>query len=514
MVEPPIATKGPEGDYLRTLHTYIHWRWVTKFLEGTVGALPPSSPLNDKALEAEVLFTVRWDGSAAEVTLSKSSGNRQFDEAAVAAIRGVSRFPVPPLQVFGDDGVAHFRWAFARDQRQCSDGQLRRREAPLEDALPRLFVQGRRKEALLRAVRNMRDGDGNAIATFARAFLSLPYGDPVVDARAAAALAQAGDRREKERLLPALARPETVAIAAAALAAIKVDLCPLLQPALEGKDVDAATIAARALREAHVELGESSSCVAVLSARIKDPETPSVLRGDLLRTLAAVNPGNMRRLLVLTLADPDAEMRAAAASAIARPGGGRPALYRLEPLLHDPAPQVRAAAAAALVHATGELCFEYLRPLLKKPDVAALVAMAPELGRQSSAASADLLSKMLKRNVPDVTAAVTEALASRRDTAGKALFQPLAQAVKRDSRASPDERLAVYANADLDELLPLAHDPVLGPVAYRALLRARRYQEAVEWLVEAFDRLPPETLVDAFAAWLASSPPHMATTAQ
>src|SRR5262249_25541460 len=161
--------KGPEGDYLRILHTQIHWRWETKFLETVVKGQPPSAPLNNPALEAEVLFTIRWDGSTAEVTLSKSSGNKTFDAAAVATVKGTGPCPVPPLQVFGDDGVAPFRWAFARDYRRCSDGEVRRREAPLDEALPRLFVQGRRKEALLRAVRYTREGDSTAISSFAPA---------------------------------------------------------------------------------------------------------------------------------------------------------------------------------------------------------------------------------------------------------------------------------------------------------------------------------------------------------
>src|SRR5262249_759404 len=161
------------------------------------------------------------DGSPAEVTLSKTSGNHEFDAAALAAVRGPLPYPVPPLQTIGDDGVAHFRWGFARDHRQCGDGEVRRREAPLDEALPRLFVQGRRKEALLRAVRYMNEGDSGAIASFARTYLSVRYADPVLDARAAAALALAGDRLQIERLRPGLLRADTVGIVAPALVALR-----------------------------------------------------------------------------------------------------------------------------------------------------------------------------------------------------------------------------------------------------------------------------------------------------
>ena len=126
--------------------------------------------------------------------------------------------------------------------------------------------------------------------------------------------------------------------------------------------------------------------------------------------------------------------------------------------------------------------------------------------------SAALLGKMMKRNVPDLRAAVTAALATRTDPAGRALFQPLADGVKRDQRAAPDARMMVYASAGTDELLPLARDPVVGILAYKALLKAKRHDEAADWLVASFDRLQPGVLVDAFGAWLANPPSHVAAT--
>jgi pyrimidine deaminase RibD-like protein len=64
----------------------------------------------------------------------------------------------------------------------------------------------------------------------------------------------------------------------------------------------------------------------------------------------------------------------------------------------------------------------------------------------------------------------------------------------------------VYAVADPSELAPLAKDPVVGILNYKALLRARRHTDAMNWLTTSFDRLQPETLVDVLAAWLASPP--------
>ena len=129
------------------------------------------------------------------------------------------RYPPPPADLFGDDGVAHFQWVFARNRNLCGEGSVRRVEAPLAQALPRLFVQGRIKEALLRAARDARAGSGDAIGIFAQAWLERPQPDPATDARAAGALLRYGDKRMRAkslaRIKPALARKETAAIASA-----------------------------------------------------------------------------------------------------------------------------------------------------------------------------------------------------------------------------------------------------------------------------------------------------------
>src|SRR6202042_3086345 len=127
---------------------------------------PPTDPLNKMSLQTEILFTVRWDGSPAEVTGISGSGGGALDQAA------------PPIAVYGDDGVAHFRWILAPDARLCSGGEVRRVEAPLAEALPRLFYQGRIKEALLRVARYTRNGDAGAMSIFARAWLVRPQTDP------------------------------------------------------------------------------------------------------------------------------------------------------------------------------------------------------------------------------------------------------------------------------------------------------------------------------------------------
>jgi TonB family protein len=508
--EPPITVPGYEGDYLRSIHFRIHWRWTHNFLEGVALRRPASDPVNNPELQAEVLFTIRWDGSAADVALSKSSGNKTFDQAALAAVRGEVKYPVPNVSLYGDDGVAHFSWRFARDRRTCSDGELRRREDPLEEALPRLFIQGRFKEALLRVTRYMEQGDVNAMSKFARAWLARPFNDRVADASAAAALAQTGDRRQIPRLLPALANRDTALVAARGLSALKVDLCGQLDPVLRAREPNASDLAMTILRESG-PAAPGAGCLATLAAIVDDETAPKPLRATALRTFASLDPAAARKPTINLLQDPSPELRAAAALAFARPGGGRPALYRLEPMVKDGSPVVRAAAAAALVRACGDISFDYLNPLFKNNDVRALVAMAPELGEMTTPASADLLARMLKRDEPELKTAVTRALATRKDDKGRAMFKPLGDAARR-SRYTPHElRMFLYASAPLEDLMPLVKDPHLGILTYKAMLRAKRHKEAAEWLVAGFDRLSPETLGEAFGAWLANPPASVAS---
>jgi TonB family protein len=509
--EPPITATGAEGDYLRAMHRAIHFRWAILFIEDVAAKRPPTDPLNKMSLETEVLFTVRWDGSPAEVTVAHGSGVAAFDEAAIHAVKGDRPLPVPPIDVYGDDGVAHFRWLFARDARLCSGGEVRRVEAPLAEALPRLFYQGRIKEALLRVARYTRNGDGNAMSTFARAWLLRPQLDPALDARAAAALAHVGDARQADRLRPALNRPDTLLIAAPALAALKVDLCAQVRPRLKPGDPDGIMFATRVLQVAGAELPAGSPCVATLGDLLKMDALPAALRAEVLKTLAIVSPASARRPALNALGDRDAQMRATGATVFARPGGGRPTLYRLQPLVNDPALEVRTTVAAGLIRACGDLAIDYVTPFMKSREPEPLVAMAPELGKQTSAGTLDLLMKMHKRNDPMLRLPVLAALSERTDAAGRAVYQPLAAAVKTDPYASPETRRIVYASADVKELVPLMKDPTLGLQGFKALLRAQRHAEAMDWLVGSFDRLPPEVLIDALGAWLANPPAHAAS---
>ena len=160
--------------------------------------------------------------------------------------------------------------------------------------------------------------------------------------------------------------------------------------------------------------------------------------------------------------DKDATVRAAGVTAFAKPGGGRPALYRLQPLLQDTSPDVRAAAAGAMVRSCGDLALPFVQPLFKERDDRALVAMAPELGRLKSPESADMLAKMMTRPGGELRLAVTRGLVERKDDQGKALKAKAFESIRHDAYASAELRGLVYADAPPEELLKQPRDPVLG----------------------------------------------------
>jgi len=359
--------------------------------------------------------------------------------------------------------------------------------------------------------RYMEAGDVDAMAVFARTWLQRRFADRAADANAAAALARVGDRRQIERLRPALARPDTVVVAAQGLAALKVDLCALLDPVLRARDPEAVDAAMTALGEVKAA-PPGGACLATLAALVDDAAAPKPMRASALKTLALLDPTGARKRVLDKLADPAPELRAAAATAIAKPGGGRQMLYRLEPMLKDSSNDVRAAVAASLIRSCGEISFDYVRPLLKSNDDRPIAAMIAPLGELSSPESLELVDKILKRAGASsgMKEQIVRALASRRDERGRALFKSLADAAKQSPYTSNELRAFLLGAAPLEELEPLASDPHLGILAYKAMLRAKHHKQAADWLVVSFDRVSPEVLGDAFGAWLASAPTSLA----
>src|SRR5260370_9505336 len=97
---------------------------------GGVPAAPaagaPAIPMADKRLRTVVLFALRWDGTVAEANIGAASGLAAFDRAAVEAIRTADHFPLPPVDVFSDDGILHFRRTMAPHHRLRGPATLAR----------------------------------------------------------------------------------------------------------------------------------------------------------------------------------------------------------------------------------------------------------------------------------------------------------------------------------------------------------------------------------------------------
>jgi HEAT repeat protein len=505
-LEPPIAGQGAEADYLRALHARIHPLWAGLFVRDVAGAQPASNPINDRSRQAVVIFSVRWDGSPADVTVVGESGLAIFDRAARDAILRVDHFPVPPAALFSDDYLVHFRWVLSRDDRLCSGGELRRFEEPLGAALTHLLIQGRVEEALWRLSRRMAEtpspgeldpslAGADPLALFARAWLGLAQPDPVTDGRAAAALARTGDQAQIPRLRQALGRRDTVDAAALALRALNVEICPLVEKDLGDRDPAMRELGLRALRAGGGRLPPSSPCVLVLSAMVRDQTLDGDQRALAARAVAATSADGARSLMTTLVGDPQPPVRAAAISLLARPGGGRPALYKGVVFLHDPEVEVRAAAAAALLRSCGDLALEQLVLVWKEPGPQVGVAVANELGRMTSPASEAFLVRLAKRQNPEVRAAIADALLARR-------------ALNARSGAGVRKTLAgAGASAGSAAILPAVPPTPAGeaPAEMTPALRAvstlgRR--EAIAWVLANFGRLDPTDLIEVFGSWL------------
>jgi TonB family protein len=542
VVEPAIVGEGVEGDYLRALHTLIHPMWVQgvvanraalpasvasaalaaaaatpatpakAMLSGApaqgLPAAPSSSrpapssspPASTPEVEPErgavVMFSIRWDGTLSESILVRSSGLLSLDDAALAAVQKSGPFPPPPVDLFSDDGLAHFRWELSLKAPFCSSGTVRRYEEPLDEALPHLLVAGRLQEALARVARQLKAAPpqdaADPLSAFAEAWLAHPNPDPIADGEAAAVLARRGDARQIARLRVALGNRETVADASSALHALKVDLCPLVRDALmEPRDPEARELGVLALAApGQPPLAPSSPCAQALEALALDPRATGRLRALAAGALVASLGEAARPMLAHAIKDENPTLRATALLLSARPGGGRPVLYRLLPFLHDPSIEVRAAAAAALVRSCGDVALDQLVLVWKERDPRPAVAVAAELGRMSTPASAAFLGRLLRRHDPAIDQAATLALAARHDQPARALLAPLAAAAVSDHAAATTGRAAAAGAT---------------PDAYLALLY-NNPRQAAYWIVANFDRLEPRQVVAVLGSWLSKPP--------
>jgi TonB family protein len=489
--EPAIKTPGPVGDYLRRAHTKVHARWAEGYLKDAKPPAPGAAPL-----QVTVALTIRWDGTVAEATMRSFSGSNDFDHAALDALRKSGPFPLPTSDVLSDDGYTHLDWTLASDARACAAGaKLVRVEDPIEVSLPRLVSSNRIDEALRRVGEaGTRDGQ-NAMDRFARLYLGRTVPDPVLDASASLALAETGDRVQVARLKGALGSRATVKLAAKGLQRLGVDICDAVHDALLGTAAMARETAFEAVRVVATTSAGIATCRPALETLVRDGKQPQMVRLEALELLTA-NFADVRPLVLGLMSDKDPGVRGAATFASVKKGGGRPEMYRLSPLLHDKAVEVRGAASAGIVRAAGDLALDQLYLLARETDPRPARAVAAELGAMSSAASAEFLGHMLKRDNREVQLAAARALAGRSDAAARAQLDT----VKTSSTAFP-ELVAIANGAAPAPLTAAAPDPSV--VALQDMLKAHHDEQAVSWIVSRFPSLPPSQAIDVLGAWLA-----------
>ncbi|HEY4185047.1 MAG TPA: TonB family protein [Polyangia bacterium] len=501
--EPAIKTPGPVGDYLRLAHTRVHARWAEGFLK-PVATATPAAPATaaDGPREATIALTIRWDGTVAEATVRSSSSSTEFDHAAVDAIRKSAPFPLPTSEVLSDDGYAHFEWTLSRDSRACAAGaKLVRVEDPIEVSLPRLVMSNRIEEAL-RRVGEVNKGDGAlALDRFARLYLGRSVPDPLLDATASVALAETGDKVQIGRLKGALTSRATVRLAAKGLQKLGVDICDAVREPMESGTAMGRETAFEAARVVAASGASIAGCRTKLEALVKDDKQAQSVRLSALDILTTNFRGDIRPLVLGLMTDKDAGVRGAATFASVKKGGGRPEMYRLAPLLHDKTVEVRGAASAGIIRAAGDLALDQLYLLARETDPRPARAVAAELGTLSSAASAEFLGHMLKRDNREVQLAAARALATRSDPAARAQLD----AMKTMSGVSPE--LLALANGTA-----AASDKDATPSADAALaqlqefLKARRTHDAVGWVVERFPTFSPHDAIEVLGAWLVRQP--------
>jgi hypothetical protein len=497
----PHQRAGVEGDYLRALHERIHWRWARVFIDAVASARPPGDPLNNPALRTEIYLHVRWDGTPADLTLVKSSGQpasigarsppfgrpHQLSRAASVALRGrwrsrtsAGRSPATPALLGRRRPPASRtagRGAAAPVPRGPHEGGAPARHAPMQRGIER---HGR-----VRA----------RVAGTARTDVASPTqgGGRARPGRATSARSSGCGRRS---------RTGHRRLAGACLAALRVDVCAMVDPALRARDPAASELAMTALRE----------CGA-------------------------------RRRRIVPRAARRARRRRGGAQAAARvgaedPRGARPCRWQApDPLLGDRSPELRAAAALAFaqpaaaarltasrpaqgrerrrarrrppaaVRSSGELSFEYTATALHEQDDRPLVADRPALGscrprrpptcsRRSSSAAPRSRSRAARARPPH-------------GRQGALIFKPLADEAKKNPRL---QRAAHSSCTRPRPSTSSCRSPRIrcsGILAYKAMLRAGHHAEAADWIVARFETGPP--ILPSFAAWLApprGSPPR------
>ncbi|MBN2576392.1 MAG: energy transducer TonB [Deltaproteobacteria bacterium] len=524
--EPAVRGEGPALPYLEAVHAKVHPLWADNFLVLAASQLPKDHAINDVSRRVELAVVVASKGALVDVKVAKTSGSSDFDTSAMEVVRAAGNFAAAPEEVLSDDGKVHLRWAFARDDRRCSELAVTHRELPVPEAVRNMVAQGRDDAAIAR-LQSAKDEERTAgMDVFARAWLDRVADEKDLELDVALANALAGDARGAEQLRRAATAadaPESVAQAAArGLAALKIPVCPLVKqslaraasedkktPASQGTETSddqlARGIAAPQARDRVLRLlreGADGSCLGFGIATAKDRAAKKDHRLLAVSSLERSEGAEAKTTLRALAKDPDPAISAAAILAEARPGAGRGAVFRLIPLLRHKSVAVRAAAATALVRVGGEAALSQLFLVHKEKDPNVYAMLAAELSKLSGSASAEMLGRFLRKDNPEIRLAAARALAARRDERAVKLQATLATAER------PELRLLAGLSLDKDKRDRAMRE--LGDIdfgdSYSALLRGKGRIVAADWLLARFSELPPAARVDLLGRWLAARP--------
>lgn len=108
----------PFAVYMARMHRRIHELWGFGFLE-SLDEKPADYELNNPDLMVNLEMALNTDGSVHKVTIAKTSGNTQFDVAAVDTVLSAGPYESTPEAIRSVNGRVYLRWAFYRNWRQC-----------------------------------------------------------------------------------------------------------------------------------------------------------------------------------------------------------------------------------------------------------------------------------------------------------------------------------------------------------------------------------------------------------
>ena len=499
--ESPLALPppGPEATYLGKLHAHIHRSWSDNFLRLVGEKLELNNPLNVPDRMAELDIVISADGQLLSTTVARSSGFPGFDDAAVEILRDAVPYPKPPVEVRSDDNNLRLHWVFARDQRRCSGVKVTRAYDPVETALPKLLHQGRRDEALNRVA--VARGNGVHVAPqltlLALDWIKAALHQPYATVAMARILGAQGDADAIKWLKLAVLRPDLAADAGAALTALKIPVCPLVQSAFDSQNWADHQPAAVALATA----GETA-CLPGLTKLLGNPKAHPESRAAAAVALGNIDDPAAKKALSEATKDNNPMVHGAAMLAQIRPGAGRRGVIAMEVYLRDPAPELRAAAAAGVVRAGGDTNLADLYVLFKESDARPALAALRELERLHTNESTKLVAHLVKRPQLEVAKLATDILFRRGAYDSYGVLKPYL-----DPNTAMPMRGRAMVVADEAQLRSASADPSLGIWVYRARLVRGEPDLAADWFIAYGTKLQPSAQADAMTEWIVHAPP-------